>query len=107
MGRVVVLGSLNQDLHLRLERLPGRGETVLAGDLEHRFGGKGANQAVAAALAGARTTLVGAVGDDAAGHGYLGRLGAFGVDVSLAGVVPDVPTGTAVVGTDLDGENMI
>jgi ribokinase len=107
MGRVVVLGSLSQDLHLHVERHPRTGETVMAGDVEHRFGGKGANQAVAAARAGAASVMVGKVGDDPQGHEHLRRLRAFGVDVSRTAVVPGAPTGTAVVCNDAAGENTI
>ena len=107
MGRVVVLGSLSQDLHLHVARHPGTGETVMSGDIEHRFGGKGANQAVAAARAGARTTFVGRVGDDPPGRAYLRRLDAFGVDTSRMRVDPEAPTGTAIIYNDADGENMI
>lgn len=106
-GSVVVFGSLSQDLHLPMTRHPGTGETVMAGDLEHRFGGKGANQALAAAAAGARTLLVGNVGSDDPGRRYLERLGGRGVDVSRMRVVTDAPTGTAIIYVDAAGENMI
>ena len=59
MGRVIVFGSLSQDLHLHMERHPRTGETVMSGDIEYRFGGKGANQAVAAVRAGAESFFVG------------------------------------------------
>ena len=65
-GRVLVLGSLNVDLVTRVERHPGRGRPCSATGLERLAGGKGANQAVAAAAAGARVAMVGCVGDDAA-----------------------------------------
>lgn len=107
MGRVVVLGSLSQDLHLATPRLPVAGETVLSGPIERRFGGKGGNQAVAAARAGARTLFVGRVGDDEVGRCYLTRLEAFGVDVSRCTVDRDAPTGTAIVYLSDSGENMI
>ena len=107
MARVVVLGSLSQDLHLHLPRHPRTGETLMSSDIEHRFGGKGANQAVAAARAGATTVFIGKVGDDAPGREYLGRLEAFGVDTSRMGVLDDTPTGTAIIYNDADGDNMI
>lgn len=107
MGRVVVLGSVNLDLHLQVERHPRGGETLLASDLERRFGGKGGNQAVAAAAAGAPTALVGAVGDDEPGREYLRRLEAFGVDVAGVRAVAGAPTGTAVICVDARGENTI
>ncbi|ROR72442.1 ribokinase [Bogoriella caseilytica] len=107
MGKVVVFGSLSQDLHLPLERHPSAGETVMSGDIEYRFGGKGANQAVAAARAGAESILVGKVGEDAQGREYLDRLARHGVDVSRVQSVPGVPTGTAIIYVDAAGENMI
>lgn len=107
MGKVVVFGSLSQDLHLPMERHPGTGETVMSGDIEYRFGGKGANQAVAAARAGAQSVFIGKVGDDPQGHEYVRRLAAFGVDTSQMEVVPGAPTGTAIIYNDESGENMI
>lgn len=108
MGRVVVLGSLSQDLHLEVARHPGPGETVIAGGgLVVRRGGKGANQAVAAAGAGAEVAMVGRVGDDEAGRAYRERLESLGVDVSRLRTDEVAPTGTAVVVTDAAGENVI
>lgn len=112
---VWVVGSLNQDLQLEMERHPRTGETVLTADLVRRFGGKGANQAVAAARqtgAGThaeptRTVMVGAVGDDEAGTAYRDRLQARGVEVDAVRVVEDSPTGTAVICVDAAGDNMI
>lgn len=104
---VVVLGSLNQDLHLAVERHPTSGETVMSGDIVRRFGGKGANQAIAAARAGVPTRFVGNVGEDAAGQEYRTRLERFGVDTSRLRTVGDAPTGTAIIYNDRDGENMI
>lgn len=107
MGQVIVFGSLSQDLHLHMERHPLTGETVMSGDIEYRFGGKGANQAVGAARAGAQTVFIGKVGDDAQGRDYLTRLTRFGIDTSRMDVVPGVPTGTAIIYNDSAGENMI
>lgn len=107
MGRVVVLGSLNVDLVTRVERHPRPGETLLADGLRRLAGGKGANQAVAAAAAGAPTVMVGAVGDDADGAAYLDRLRGLGVDVSGVAVRPGTPTGTALIAVDAAGENTI
>lgn len=107
MGRVIVFGSLSQDLHLHMERHPSTGETVMSGDIEYRFGGKGANQAVAAVRAGAESIFVGKVGDDPQGHQYVERLAAFGVDTSRMEVVAGAPTGTAIIYNDREGENMI
>jgi ribokinase len=107
MGRVIVFGSLSQDLHLHMDRHPLTGETVMSCDIEYRFGGKGANQAVAAARAGAESIFVGKVGDDPQGHQYVERLGAFGVDTSRMEIVAGAPTGTAIIYNDREGENMI
>ncbi len=106
-GRVVVLGSLNVDVVTRVERHPSPGETVLGDGLERLAGGKGANQAVAAAAAGARVEVVGAVGDDAGGHAYRARLATRGIGTDLLGVRPGAPTGTALIVVDRDAENTI
>ncbi len=106
-GRVLVVGSANVDVVLRVDRLPLPGETALATDSVRGFGGKGANQAVAAAAAGARASLVGRLGDDAAGAAYRARLVALGVDVAHLIETPGRRTGTAYVLVDRDGENSI
>ena len=108
MGRVVVLGSLNVDLVAAVERHPGPGETVLAEGLLRRFaGGKGGNQAVAAAAAGARVSLVAAAGSDEAGRAYLDRLQSRNIDVSGVRRVEGTPTGQAWITVDDEGENSI
>jgi ribokinase len=105
-GRVVVVGSINLDLLIRLPRLPAPGETVLGGQLTRQHGGKGANQAVAAATAGAAVHLIGAVGA-ADGQDSVDALAASGVDVSWVGRRAE-PTGHAVVlVADDTGENQI
>lgn len=106
MPDVWVLGSLNVDVVVRVARHPVPGETVLGSDAETAFGGKGANQAVAAALAGARVHLVGAVGSDAEGDAYRSRLVAFGIDVAGLATVPGA-TGRAQIVVAEDGENTI
>ncbi len=106
-GRVLVLGSLNVDLVTRVDRHPRPGETVPGEGLRRLAGGKGANQAVAAAAAGATVAMAGCVGDDAGGRAYLDRLRARGVDTSTVRVVPGVPTGHALVAVDEAGENTI
>ena len=107
MGRVLVLGSLNVDLVTHVERHPQPGETVLGVGLERLAGGKGANQAVAAAAAGAEVVMVGAVGDDADGHAYIARLSNLGIDIGGVAVLPDERTGTALIVVDEAGENTI
>jgi len=107
MGRVVVVGSLNIDLVTRVERHPKPGETVLGSGLERLAGGKGANQAVAAAAAGAAVVMVGRVGSDEAGSAYVTRLLALGIDVAAIRVQPDCPTGHAFITVDEAGENSV
>ncbi|MEU8222503.1 ribokinase [Kribbella sp. NPDC048915] len=101
---VVVVGSANVDLVLPVQRLPRPGETVLAGALTRGPGGKGANQAVASARAGARTAMVVALGDD--DGGALLRDALADVDLSLA-TTSRTPTGTALITVDETGENSI
>jgi ribokinase len=104
--RVVVVGSINADLVVVTERLPGPGETVSGGRFARHGGGKGANQAVAAARLGARVAMVGAVGADELGDAALRELEAEGVDVSAVARL-DEPTGVALIVVDADGENQI
>lgn len=105
-ARVVVVGSLNVDRTFRVERLPAAGHTIHARSRSTAAGGKGANQAVAAALLGADVALVGAVGGDQGGDDLLASVAGAGVDVT--GIVRvDAPTGEAVVLVDADAENLI
>jgi ribokinase len=106
-GRVVVVGSANEDIMITAARLPRPGETVVGRSLILLPGGKSANQAVAAARAGAATWFVGAVGADDAGARALASLRAEGVDVGEVVTVDDVPTGTAAIVVDDSGENQI
>ncbi len=106
MSRVIVVGSINVDLVVAADRLPHPGETVLGGRFARHFGGKGANQAVAAARAGASVVMVGAVGRDANGDDSLAALAAEGIDVSRVRRV-DAPTGVAIIAVAADGENQI
>jgi ribokinase len=106
-GGVCVVGSVNLDLVVAVERLPAPGETVVGGDHEALPGGKGANQAVAAARLGRQTALVGRVGDDDAGRRLVAALRAEGVDVSAVAVDPAAPTGIALIAVDARGENAI
>ncbi len=107
MVRVVVVGSANVDLTVRVPNLPRPGETVAGDDVTRAIGGKGANQAVAAARLGAHAALVGAVGDDADGAELHRGLAAAGLDLSHLRVLPGVPTGVALIQVRPDGENMI
>lgn len=103
---LTVVGAVNVDLTARVERAPAAGETVADGVLQRGPGGKGANQAVAAARLGAAVRLIGAVGDDADGRGIRDQLAAVGVDAS--GVqTAEAATGTALIVVDATGENSI
>ena len=106
-GRLLVVGSVNHDLVVAVERLPAPGETVLGAELEEHEGGKGANAATAAARLGAAVAMVGAVGAEERGDGALAALTAAGVDVALVERRDDAPTGVAVVAVDGAGENQI
>ncbi|HJP70706.1 MAG TPA: ribokinase [Candidatus Limnocylindria bacterium] len=106
-SNVVVIGSINVDLVVATERLPLPGETVLGGRFAIHHGGKGANQAVAAARAGARVTMIGAVGSDDHGEGSLASLRAEGVDVGRVRRVEREPTGVALIVVGPRGENQI
>ena len=104
---LIVLGSANTDLTVTVKRHPLPGETLMGGDLVTATGGKGANQALAAARAGAMPLLLGAVGDDANGRALLDALGSGGVDVSSVAIVTGTPTGVALITLDAAGENSI
>jgi ribokinase len=106
--RVAVVGSLNADLTLLVDRLPGPGETVLSsapGTVG--FGGKGGNQAAAAAAFGADVTMIGRIGDDDIGQRIRGDLQERGVDVSGVRVTPGTRSGGATIAVNPAGENLI
>jgi ribokinase len=105
--KVTVLGSLNMDISVTVPLLPGPGVTVLGSAAHFTPGGKGANQAVAAARLGADVRMVGCVGDDDFGRRLLAALRAEGIDADAVRVVPQVPTGMAMIAVDADGENLI
>lgn len=107
MGNILVVGSLNMDLVIQSERIPDEGETLM-GDSFARFpGGKGANQAVAAARVGARVSMIGAVGDDSFGEELVEGLSMDGIAVRGVSRLPDVPTGVACILLDRAGQNRI
>lgn len=113
MPGVLVVGSVNVDLVVRGQRLPQPGETVLEGEFFQAAGGKGANQAAAAARAagpradGNRVQLVAAVGNDPFGDYSRQSLESAGVDLCQLQVIPDAPTGIAVILVDEQGQNLI
>ncbi|MEO8744161.1 MAG: ribokinase [Candidatus Dormibacter sp.] len=104
---IVVLGSLNTDFVMTMEHLPKPGETVPGERLTAYAGGKGANQAVAAARLGGQVAMVGRVGNDAPGRELLASLMAAGVDQSGVGVDPAAASGAALILVGPDGQNMI
>jgi len=104
---IAVLGSANMDLVMEVERIPRPGETVLARRVQRYPGGKGANQAVAAARLGEEVAFFGKVGDDAFGEEILDRLGRDGIDVRAEERDPELPTGLAGIWVDEAGENAI
>jgi ribokinase len=104
---VFVVGSINQDFVLSVERRPEPGETVTEAQLSKGNGGKGANQAAAAALLGAGVTFLGRVGDDGFGEPLIEALADKGVDTSLIEASPGWSTGTAFITLTPDGENAI
>lgn len=105
-GKVIVIGSAVVDRTFRVEALPLPGESTLASEVHVTLGGKGANQAAAAARLGAPTVFVGRVGDDEGGRDTARDLQSLGVETHVA-VAPDAPTGHATVVVDEDGENQI
>jgi ribokinase len=104
---IVVIGSLNIDLVSRVRRLPGPGETLTGESFHALPGGKGANQAVAAARLGGRVHMIGRVGDDAYGRQLRAGLKREGIDVRHVQTTPGVPTGCATILVDRRGENSI
>jgi ribokinase len=107
MPSVIVVGSINADLVVTVARLPRPGTTVTGGRFARHGGGKGANQAVAAARLGAEVAMVGAVGADAFGDEALRELAAEGIDVSAVARLERAPTGVAAIVVDGAGENQI
>ena len=107
MAGVFVVGSINQDFVLKVERRPEPGETVTGAELALFPGGKGANQAIAAARLGADVAILGRVGEDPFGRELVVNLRDNGVDTSRVEAVTDVPTGSAFITVTPDGENAI
>jgi ribokinase len=105
--KVAVVGSINTDLVVYAPRLPRPGETALGGDLHTGPGGKGANQAVAAARLGAEVHMVGRVGDDEFGRAALENLRRHGVEIGAVNITAGVSSGVALITVDERGENLI
>ncbi len=106
MSKIVVFGSVNVDYVAQVERLPGPGETIKTDHYEALPGGKGANQALAAARNAARTSMVGAIGSDGLEAVSLRQLSADGVDVAAV-KTRDGASGLAMIAVDAKGENQI
>ncbi|WP_022793382.1 ribokinase [Marinococcus halotolerans] len=105
-ANIVVVGSINMGLVTTAERMPSRGETILGEGFHTYFGGKGANQAVAAARLGARVSMVGAVGSDAFGTEYLEYLQAEGINTGHVRTRPGLSSGVATIIVS-EGDNCI
>lgn len=106
MTKLLVAGSMNMDMVTRVMRHPAPGETIHGQGTNFFFGGKGANQAVAAARSGAAVHMAGALGNDAFGREILSGLSAEGINVDHV-IMKPVGTGTAVITVDAEGENTI
>ena len=106
-GMIAVVGSANMDVVTEVVRMPHPGETVAGRALRHYPGGKGANQAVAAARVGGSVSFYGKVGRDAYGERLLDAMRADGVDVAGVEIAPDAATGTASIWVEDTGENAI
>jgi ribokinase len=106
-SEIVVVGSLNADLVTRLDRFPAPGQTVAALDFAVHAGGKGANQAYAAARLEGKVSMVGCLGQDAYGELLAQSLRDVGVNLSGVTREPDAPTGLALIALDASGENQI
>lgn len=104
--KIVVVGSINADLTTRVARHPKPGETLVGTGGHFSAGGKGANQAVAAALLGADVTMIGAIGDDPQAHAAMTHMKRSGVDLARINVT-DESTGLAIITVSADGENSI
>lgn len=105
--KIVVIGSSNTDMICRVPHIPKPGETVLGSDFLTVQGGKGANQAVAAARAGGNVTFVACVGNDLFGKQAIESYKADGIDTSCISLVDDAPTGVALINVAGSGENSI
>lgn len=107
MAKIVVVGSFNMDLVVRLPAIPRPGETLLGGVFATYPGGKGSNQAVAAARLGGQVTMIGRVGADAFGEQLLAMARSEGIDTRFVGIDPTTATGVALIQVDDQGQNSI
>jgi ribokinase len=107
MGNLVVVGSSNTDMIIQVPHLPAPGETILGGEFTTAAGGKGANQAVAAARAGGNVSLVACVGADMFGEQALAAFAEAGINTQCCVIDSDTPSGIAQIFVDANGENCI
>jgi len=107
MPRIVVIGSANIDLTTFTDRFPRPGETIFGRDFSLGFGGKSANQAVAASLCGAEVTMIARVGDDMFGEATIQNFKSFRIDTSRVLITPGVSTGVAPIFVESNGQNRI
>jgi ribokinase len=107
MGRIVVVGSSNTDMVIKAPRLPRPGETVTGGSFFRAHGGKGANQAVAAARAGGQVTFIASVGADDLGEDAIAAFQEDGIDTTCVRRRADAPSGVALIVVDAAAENAI
>jgi len=105
--RIAVVGSANTDLITFSDAFPRPGETIFGQNFDLGFGGKGANQAIAARLCGAEVVMVARVGSDLFGEATINNFKSFGVDTTHVKIVPGVPTGVAPIFVDPSGQNRI
>lgn len=106
-GNLVVLGSINADHILNLESFPAPGETVTGNQYQVAFGGKGANQAVAAGRSGANIAFIACTGDDDTGERVRKQLASDNIDIAPVSVVAGESTGVALIFVNAEGENFI
>src|SRR5262245_1299621 len=106
-NRIVVVGSSNTDMIVQVPRIPTAGQTVLGGRFSMAAGGKGANQAVAARLAGGHVALVACLGTDTFGDGAMRRLVQHGIDVEFIVRNGEAPSGLALILVGPDGQSSI
>jgi ribokinase len=107
MANVIIIGSINQDIIQRVERIPLVGETILAKGSEYAFGGKGANQAVCCQKLGVKSALIGKVGDDLFGKNYLKQLKNMSINTKGVVIGKNENTGVATIYVDNDANNSI
>jgi ribokinase len=107
MSKILVIGSSNTDMVIKTEKLPAPGETILGGTFLMNPGGKGANQAVAAARLGGKVTFIAKRGNDLFGNQMTGLLKKEGIETKYIVKDPDLPSGIALITVDSEGENNI